>query len=187
MSEIAYQRQRRILHWTVAAFVLAAAPMGLIFTDFDNRAWTEARFGAGAFDWLYNLHKSLGLTVLALMLVRVWAKRRWPDPPRAQPLPAWQERLAHAAHVSLYVLLIVVPLLGWLGTSAFPAPVPVYGLFEIPLPVAPDRALSRRVLDLHGALAMLSSLIILAHVAAALHHRYNLRDGVFSRMWPDRR
>ncbi len=187
MSENAYARPRRLLHWTTAGFLLVGITLGLIFTDFDNRPWAEARFGAGSFDWLYNLHKSIGLTVLALMLARVWAKRRWPDPPRVETLPAWQIRLSRAAHVSLYVLLIVVPLLGWLGTSAFPAPVPVYGLFEIPLPVAPDRALSRRVLDFHGALATLATLVILVHVAAALHHRYARRDGVFSRMWPPTR
>lgn len=187
MSAPAYARQRRVLHWAVAAVVFAALPLGFVFTDFDNRPWIEARFGAGSFNWFYNLHKSVGLTALALMLVRVWAKRRWPDPARAEPLPAWQETLSRAAHASLYMLLIVVPLLGWLGTSAFPAPVPVFGLFEIPLPVAPDRALSRRVLDFHTALATVSAFVILAHVAAALHHRHVRRDGVFARMWPPRR
>ncbi len=183
----AHHPTRRALHWIVAALVIATLPLGVVFTDFDNKPWTEATFGAGSFDALFDLHKSIGLLVLALMLARLWAWRRWASPPYATPLPPQAEKAARLSHAAFYALLIGAALLGWAGVSAYPAPLPVFGLFEAPKIVAPDRALSGRLLGAHALFTFVLAGLVAVHVGAALWHRYARRDGVFERMAPGAR
>jgi len=179
----AYARPRRILHWTLAALVIAMIPAGWFFTDFDNKPAIEAALGKGAFNTLYDLHKSTGFLVLALMALRIWAWRRWPNPDYATPLPPAQAAASRRVHVAFYALLIVVPVLGWAGVSAFPAPLPVFFLFDMPAIAPEDRGLSRRLLDAHGFLAITVGVLAVGHIGAALWHRRR-RDGVFARMAP---
>ena len=173
---------RRLLHWVVAVFIVGMVPAGLVFTDFDNRGWIEAWFGTGQFDAFYNLHKGTGIVVLALVLSRLGALLVWPAPPYAPPLPFVQRVLAHANHAALYALLVATPVLGWLGTGAFPAPMPVWGLFEMPALLGPDRELSGTLLAWHGRCAFALAALAVIHVAAALYHRNVRQDGVFRRI-----
>ena len=177
----AYARPRRILHWTIAALVIAMLPAGWFFTDFDNKPAIEAALGEGSFNTLYDLHKSTGFLVLGLMALRIWAWRRWPNPDYAAPLPPAQAAASRRVHGAFYVLLIVVPVLGWAGVSAFPAPLPVFFLFDMPAIAPEDRGLSRRLLDAHGFLAISVGVLAVGHIGAALWHRRR-RDGVFARM-----
>jgi cytochrome b561 len=85
-------------------------------------------------------------------------------------------------HVTLYVLLIAMPLLGWAGTSAFPAPVPFFGLFEMPALVGEDRELSKLLLWIHGYLGFFLAGVAVLHIGAGLYHGIVRRDGVLSRM-----
>lgn len=183
---MSYHPIRRLLHWTVALLVIATIPIGLVFTDFDNRAWADGAFGEGAFNTMYDLHKSIGVTILALMAARIGAKFVWPDPPHAAPLGPAQRIGSRSVHGLLYVLLIVAPLLGWAGVSAFPAPVPVFWLFEAPPLLSENRELSELLLEWHGAVALTIGALALVHIAAALIHRGVFRDHVFHRMAPPR-
>jgi cytochrome b561 len=173
---------RRLLHWAIALLVLAQIALGLLFTDFDNRPTVEAMFGEGAFDALYDLHKSLGVTILALVVARIAAMLVWPGPPHQPPLPALIRIAAKLNHGGLYALLVLLPLLGWAGVSAFRAPVPVFGLFQAPHLAAENRPVSEFLLGLHGAAAFTLLALIAIHVAAALWHRQRRRDGVFERI-----
>ena len=173
---------RRLLHWLVALLVVVMIPAGLVFTDFDNRGWIEAAFGAGQFDAFYNLHKGTGFLVLMLMAARIGAKLVWPAPPHAPRLPLPERLAATASHALLYVLLIVTPVLGWAGVSAFPAPKPFFGLFEMPAIWAEDRAMSERLLHWHGLSAFALAALAVIHVAAALWHRNVKQDGVYDRI-----
>lgn len=177
---------RRALHWAVAALVIAMIPAGLIFTDFARKPAIEGLFGAGAFNVFYDLHKSVGFLVLALMLLRLAAARLWPAPAYAAPLPAAAAKAARLSHRAFYALLLATPLLGWAGVSAFPAPLPVFGLFDMPAIAPSNRAVSRVLLDLHGYLALALAALVVVHAAAALWHR-SRGDGVFDRMAPRRR
>ena len=116
------------------------------------------------------------------MLRRVTSLARGAPPPVAT-LTALERIVSHAVHVVLYILLLVVPLLGWAGISAYPA-LDVFGLFNLPSILPADQALANRILGVHGLLAQILGLLAAVHIAAALYHRFIRRDGVLRRMWP---
>lgn len=176
-----YSLKRRSLHWIIGGLVVVTVPMGLYFTDFGNKPAIEATWGEGAFDWFYNLHKAIGLTILALMLARVWVRRTETDPPYAQPLSDFQAQASRFVHRALYVLLVVTPLLGWAGVSAYPAPLPVFGLFEAPKILPPNRELAEVLLFWHKFGGLCIGALAVVHIGAALHHR-GRKDGVFQRI-----
>jgi cytochrome b561 len=173
---------RRLLHWVVALIVVFMVPGGLLFTEFDNKPTIEAIFGVGSFNEFFSLHKSVGVLVFALMAMRVGAKFMWPAPSYAPPLPLMDRVAAKSTHVAMYLLLIAVPLLGYLGTVAFPAPVPVFGLFDIPAVIEPNRELSRTLLFGHRLATFTLCALVVIHVCAALWHRNVRHDGVFERI-----
>jgi cytochrome b561 len=173
---------RKLLHWIVAILVILMIPAGLIFTDFDNKPMIESLFGEGAFDRFFNLHKAMGFTVLGLMLVRLLAMLFWPGPDHRPPLFAPIRILSKATHGAMYGLLVAIPVLGWIGVSAFPAPLPYFGLFEMPAIAPADKELSRYALDMHGLLAMTLAVLAVIHIAAGIWHRSVLKDTVFNRV-----
>lgn len=173
---------RRLLHWLTAIVVIGMVPAGLIFTDFDNRTTIEGVFGTGSFDALYNLHKSVGAVALALVAARLLAALIWPAPSHVGVISRVESAAARGVHAALYALLLVTPLLGWAGTSAYPAPRPVFGLYELPAIVAPNRPVAEFLLALHGTCAILLIALVVLHVAAALYHRNVRKDGVFARI-----
>ena len=177
-----YSGLQKALHWIIALLVIGMIPGGLIFTDFDNKDAIEGIFGAGSFNTFYDAHKSTGFLILFLMLVRIVVKLMSTKPAYEVPLTGPEKAASGAVHGLFYVLLIVVPVLGWIGVSAFPAPLPVYGLFDMPAIVGKDRDLSRLVLDYHGWLAIFVAALVFAHIGAALFHQYVKKDGLIRRM-----
>lgn len=180
-----YSLSRRILHWSVFGLLVAQFPLGFYVAGFEpgRVAAADAALGEGGFSWLYNLHKTLGLSVLGLMVLRTVARATRPEPPYAQPLPGWQRTASSFVHVSLYVLLIVTPVVGWLGVSYYTAPAPFWFFGDVALPVAQDRALSEQLLyDVHAPLALLALLLIAVHVLAALKHWLVDKDRMIDRM-----
>ena len=178
---------RRMLHWAVALFVLLQLPTGYVIAGYerDTVDAVDATFGKGAFDVLYDLHKSMGLTVLGLMVLRVVAKAAAPNPDYRPPIKAWERTASHAVHVALYGLLIVTPIVGWVGVSLYPAPAPFYFLVDLRLPIGEARSVSEFLLgDVHGPLGILIGILAAVHVLAALKHRLLNRDGVWERMIP---
>lgn len=173
-----YSRAARRLHWAVAAFVACLIPVGL---------YMVARGAATNFDGLtdtfYSWHKLLGFVVLWLMVVRLLVRIRRGAPPPVATLTPVERAASHTVHIALYVLLLVVPLLGWAGVSAYPA-LTVFGLFDLPAILPANETLAGRILDAHKLLALCLGLVALAHIAAALRHRFIKRDGVMRRMWP---
>ncbi|TBW38982.1 cytochrome b [Siculibacillus lacustris] len=173
-----YGRAARWLHWVIAVFVACLIPLGLAMvargaaTNFD-----------GLTDRLYSAHKLLGFVVLWLMILRVVVRLRRGAPPPLATLTPLERVASQVVHVVLYVLLLVVPLLGWAGVSAFPA-LNVFGLFDLPAILPADQAIAAVILGAHKLLALGLGLVALAHVAAALRHRFLKRDGVMRRMWP---
>jgi len=163
----------RLLHWLTAALVLVMLPVGIVIA----REW-----GGPLQTVLYNAHKSVGALLLILVLIRLGYRLSHPPPPLSDDIPPLQRLAAQATHWALYALLILQPLLGWAGTSAYPAPVPFFGLFEMPPLVAANRALSERLLGLHGVVGLTMAALAALHIAAALYHHFVRRDRVLLRM-----
>ncbi len=161
------------LHWMIAALILANLAIGLLHESLLKGT--------------IPLHKAIGMLVLALGVVRLL----WRSTHRPPPLPAtvkgWEKGLAHAVHWSLYLLMILLPLSGWVFTSAAPTrrPLSFFGLFALPhLPIAQDKAMAGMVAERHEQLAWLMIALLALHVGAALKHRFVDRDRTLDRMLP---
>jgi cytochrome b561 len=164
------------LHWAVAVLILVAWLLPQV-TDLVGRSEASVIIG---------LHRSIGVTVFALVLARVvW---RFVSPPPA--LPAQTRpiiRLAsHAGHAALYLLMLAVPVLGMLFTWASGRDIPVFGLITLPAPFAQDDSLRELFINLHALTANAILALVGLHVAAALFHQYVVKDGLLNRMLPVR-
>jgi cytochrome b561 len=135
---------------------------------------------------LYNWHKWAGIVILTLSALRL-AWRLTHRPPPDAPMPAWQQRAAHATHRALYVLFFAVPLAGWAYSSAAGFPVVVFGVLPLPDFVPAERELAALLKPLHRLLAWSLAALVAMHVAAALKHQWIDRDGLLRRMMPGRR
>lgn len=165
------------LHWAIAGFVVWNILLGWSMEDLPP---TE-RFGA------FQLHKSIGLTVLTLSLIRLGWRLANPAPPLPRHMAGWERVLARGTHVLFYVLIIGIPLGGWAAVSASPYNIPtlVWGVIPWPdLPLPDDKALSERIGGAHGAAVWLAIATLVLHVAGALKHQFLDRDQVLWRMLP---
>ena len=138
-----------VLHWLIASAIIALFIGGKIMVDLPR--------GSSLQFTVYQLHKSLGITILLLSLLRVWW--RWVNPLPALPdqTPAWQKILAKISHRLFYALMILLPLSGWLMVSASPWNIPtlLYGVIPWPhLPVPSDRALEEIFIATHFSLGI---------------------------------
>jgi cytochrome b561 len=162
----------RVLHWLTAALLLFAYPL----------AWSvEAASSAEVAQRLLMLHRSLGVTILALTLARLAWRLSRPVPALPPDLPAWQRLAARANALGLYLLLLAQPALG-LAASWFHGDRLVLFGIGLPMLAAPDRPLGRLLFRLHGTAAILLLALVAVHVAAALYHHFVRRDEVVSGM-----
>jgi len=168
----------QLLHWTIALLIAAIAVLGLVMVEMANTPDKIA---------LYSLHKSLGLSLLVLLLARIgW--RLYAGAPRPLPgTPHWQHRIATATHVAMYVLMFAMPLTGWLFNSAAGYPLQWFGLFNLPDLAGFDRALRDRADWLHEAGFWLLLALVIVHAAAAFYHHLFQQDATLTRMLPRRR
>jgi len=165
-----------VLHWLLALMIVGAFCVGLTMHELPLSP-TRLK--------LYNYHKWAGITILALSALRLlW--RLTHRPPPDLPMPAWQQRAAHAAHGLLYVLFFAVPLAGWAYSSSAGFPVVLFGILPLPDFVPVDRPLSEVLKGAHALLAFALAFVVLVHVAGALKHRFMDRDGLLQRMRPGR-
>jgi cytochrome b561 len=184
-----------VLHWAIAVAILFMIPMGLWMHESAEHGDVSARLFSA-----YQLHKSIGLTVLALSLVRLGWRLMNPPPPMPAHMPGWERFIAVATHWAFYALMIGLPLSGWLYVSTGwsihdEAPLPVathwFGLFQVPalfglnqadLGVREDAA--EAALTAHAYLAYAALGLAALHVAAALKHQFFDRDEVLAHMVP---
>jgi cytochrome b561 len=105
-----------------------------------------------------------------------------PPLPLPDDIPPIQQFAAHATHWALYALLIVQAFVGWIATSAYRAPIVVFGLFQLP-PIWPqDQPFSERLFVVHQLMGLAIACLVVAHIGAALRHHFVRRDGVLMRM-----
>ena len=161
----------RLLHWTMAAMILAMLLIGIGMVS-----------SVGAYSTLVAIHRPLGATILLLAAVRLIYRQVSPPPPLPAAMPGPVKLVAHLSHYALYALMFAVPLVGWAMLSAGAYPVELYGALRLP-PIAPhDVKLFAALRTAHTVLAVLLFLTFLAHLGAALLHAFVFRDGVFQSM-----
>jgi cytochrome b561 len=162
------------LHWVIVGLLIVQVALGKIAHELPVGLDKLA---------LLARHKSVGITILGLAVIRLaW---RWIDrPPPLPPMPRWQHLAAHLNHWTLYALLFAMPLSGWMMSSASNYPVSWFGLVQLPDLVAPNRSLKEQLEEVHELLAIILIALALLHVAAALKHQYFDRDGLLFRMLP---
>lgn len=168
-----YTRAAILLHWLIAVAVIVQFGWGWWMQDIPKQP-IGPRVDA------FNLHKSLGLTILALMCIRLsW---RWQHPPPTlPPMPRWQSSLAHANHVALYACLFVMPVAGYLGSVFSGFPVKYFGI-TLPAWGWKDPALKEFMSSVHYVTSWILAGAVLLHIAGALHHALIARDGLVARM-----
>jgi cytochrome b561 len=135
---------------------------------------------------LKQWHFMLGLSIFALVWLRLAARLIAPTPAIVPALPRWQARVANLMHLALYGLMIGAPLAGWMILSAADKPIPFYGL-QLPALIAPDQQLAGQIKEAHELFGQFGYLLIGGHALAALVHHYLQRDNTLTRMLPTRR
>ncbi|MEI7037569.1 cytochrome b [Fulvimonas yonginensis] len=164
----------KTFHWSMALLILGNGVFGLCM---DLAATPMQKI-----NWM-ALHKSIGLSVLALFLLRLlW--RLFDGEPRELPAPRWQQWAARAVHAVLYLLVAALPLSGWWFNSVRGYPLQFFKLFNLPAIAARDADLRRLAHEVHEYLFWFLLLVLVAHVGAALKHHVFDRDDVLRRMWP---
>ena len=166
------------LHWLTFLLVLGMATLGLLMVDLPN--------GPAKLQW-YALHKSVGLTVLALTALRL-AWRAFGQRPQPLPFkPDWQHQVARATHAALYALLVAVPLSGWWFNSAAGFPLRWFGLVALPRLTGFDKDIKALARESHELLFYALATLVLLHAVAAFWHHYRLQDRTLARMlFPNR-
>lgn len=165
------------MHWTIALLIFANLPIGY-FAE-----WIEEHVGRN----LVPIHKSIGLTVLALTVLRLGWWIGHSPPPLPSDLAPWRSRASRWVHCSFYALLIAVPLTGWLRTSPNVYPLTWFGLGPLPkFPIEKGSAIAELARGSHELFAWAMFVLLIIHVAAALHHHFRMRDAVLLRMLPSR-
>ena len=172
-----YSRMSIALHWLmVLLFVLIYAAIefrGIFPKDSDGR------------NLMKDAHFMLGLTVFALVWLRLLARTLGAAPKITPPPPAWQTALATLMHWALYLFMLGMPILGWLITSAEGHQVMFYG-FDLPLLVGEDKTLAKQVEGWHVLIATIGYWLIGLHALAGIYHHYVVRDNTLLRMMPKR-
>jgi len=165
-------------HWLIAALIVVNIALGLYFPDLPRA--DPSKFT------LAQIHKSIGLTVLSLSVLRVLWRLVNPIPPLPADMPPALKLLARATQFLLYVLIVAIPLSGWLMVSAsrLGLPTPYFFLFDWPnLPVIGDHEMWE---DVHTYLAWSAIVLVPIHIAGALYHQFIRRDDVLKQMMPGR-
>lgn len=168
-----YSSTARLLHWLTAVIVIGLVLVGLVMTNMPSGPTQNL---------LFNLHRSTGVVLLPIILFRLAYRLSHPPPPLPADIPALQRMAAEGMHWTLYALLVVQPIIGWVATSAYRAPIVVFWLFELPPIAAENRAFSEQAFAVHRVIGILLAFLITAHAAAALFHHFVRKDQVLLRM-----
>ncbi len=179
-----YTRTAIILHWVIAALVIANISLAWTFKIWSDYPWTQS---------VTNAHKTIGITVLGLALMRLLWRIGHRPPPFSPAIPHWQVVAARAGHAALYFMILAMPLSGWIYDSAWEyaadVPIDVFGLFEMPriawvanMAPEPKKALDELAHITHEWLSYLLYFLLAAHLIGAAKHQWFDRVPTFQRM-----
>lgn len=165
-----YHPLTKVLHWLVAILVVTLLIVGFLLEDLPSVA--------------YTLHKSFGLIVLVLMLTRLFWIHHVGRPALPESTPVWEWFFARAVQYSFYLVLIAMPMVGWIMATASGHAPQFLGLFPLPFPgISEDKVLADWMKEAHELLAWVIIGLLFFHIAGALKHHFWNKDDVLRKMW----
>lgn len=161
------------LHWLMAVLIVGLVAVGWYMMSIEDEPGSN---------WYFSVHKSFGIVVFGLVLMRIiWRARHQPSPlPRR--MPKWQVSLSHMTELALYLCMLLMPILGFLGASYSKSGVALFGS-HLPAWTAPNHDTAELFFGLHSTLAWMLVALISFHALGGLKHLLVDKDGVFQRMW----
>lgn len=176
METSRYGNAARLLHWLMAVLILLTIPVGLLMT--------QSGIDRDLQNALFIYHKNVGVCLLVMVTLRLAVRWRHPPPPVPTSLPRWQASVASTTHRVLYLLLIIVPVAGFVRVQAGGYPVEMLDALGMPFLVPRSDELADQAKSVHYWAGLLIIGFIAMHISAALLHGVVKRDGVMARMWP---
>lgn len=170
---ISFGSVSKTLHWLIFLLVLC-----MLIYGYSLEYVPEAYQGTA-----YNIHKLTGLTILTLMLIRLVWKLCNKAPLLPVGTPGWQRIIDHVVQWLLYIVLISMPIAGWVGSVAMNRP-PHLGQMVINLPIEKNQSLAEQSFSLHNTIAILIIVLVSLHILAALYHYFIKKDNILQRMLP---
>ena len=170
-----YTRTAILLHWLIALLIFTAFPLGIYMHDLP--------FSPDKLK-LYSWHKWIGVSIFLLAIVRLTWRATHRPPALPEAMAGWEKLAARAVHFSLYALIIIIPLSGWLMSSAKGFQTVWLGVLPLPDLLSKNKELGDLLKETHEVLNFLMLSLVLAHVGAALKHHFIERDSILSRMLP---
>jgi len=173
-----YSSLTKFFHWFIATLVVLMLSGSFFLED------VPEQFAGTA----YMIHKSLGLTVLTLMVLRLLWILHAGRPSLPNTVPKWQRLLSRTVQYSLYLFLILMPLSGWIMSMAANRVPSFFGLFNVPFPgIAPNEDFSKVMVDVHETIAWILIFLLILHVSGAIKHHFIDKDDVLRQMLPRRK
>lgn len=169
-----YANTAIVLHWVMAVLIATLFIIGWYMVDLPKGPERGQTFA---------LHKSIGLTVFALLLLRLVWRALVPPPPLPPEVPAWQRRAAGIAHVALYLLMVLQPLTGYLSSSFAGYGTRWFDLVQLPEWGWKDPPLNELFSRVHEACSLVLLCVVAVHMAGALRHAFTAGDHTFRRIW----
>jgi cytochrome b561 len=168
-----YAKLAVLLHWVLAVLIASLLGLGWYMMSIEDDPGS---------DWYFDIHKSFGIVVFGLVLLRIIWRATHRPAPLAPKLPAWQVRLSHVTEWALYVCMLLMPILGFLGAAYSKSAVTFFGA-QLPSWALPNHDTAELFFGLHSALAWGLVALIALHAVGGLKHLLVDKDGVFQRMW----
>jgi cytochrome b561 len=168
-----YSTPAIVLHWLVALLIFVGFPLGIYMHELPLSP-TKLQ--------LYSYHKWIGITVLMLVAIRMSWRLTHTPPPLPASIVGWQRRASAVVHGLLYLLMLAIPLSGWLMSSAKGFPVVWFGVLPLPDLIGKDKALGELLAGVHQALNFTLLGLVVLHVGAALQHHFIERQPFLQRM-----
>ncbi|HWZ62210.1 MAG TPA: cytochrome b [Steroidobacteraceae bacterium] len=165
----------QLFHWLIVVLLIVQVTLAEMADDLPNGVRKLS---------LLARHKSVGITILALVILRLAWRSLNPHPPLPDNLKPYERKLAHFSHVALYLLLFAIPLSGWTMSSARGFPVSWFGFFQLPDLVPKSRPLYEGLVMTHVTLVCVLAAVVTLHIAGALKHHLMHKDDVLKRMLP---
>lgn len=181
-----YSAAARAFHWLTALLVFAIVPLGWIFAEFKTKGKPPTSFEAPIpgvpFEYA-AVHKTIGLTIFVLVVARLVYRFAHQPPALPGRLTVWEKGLAHASHWLLYLVLLVMPVSGYIAASGSKNPISILGLVDFPkLPIAKATGDVAKQFHLFAQYALYA--LVILHIGAIVWHLGVRRDGLLDRMLP---